>query len=143
MGKKISIGGRIYEISVPGNECAASMVFYRDSVTGVTSLRFVNDVAIKDGTVADGQEEKLTAAFLNNWDEKTGTVVISIPIDDETAEILENLKKEYGVSMHAFETGLSRYLCDPGNRDRIRASFAVLKEEIEEKNEFSRNQCKP
>ena len=45
--------------------------------------------------------------------------------------------------MHAFETGLSRYLCNPANRDRIRESFATLKEEIEEKNEFSRNQYKP
>ena len=98
MGKELNIGGRKYEVSVPGGECAANMVFYRDSITGVTSLRFVNDVTIKDGTVADGQEEKLIAAYLDNWDEKTGTVAISIPVDDETAEILENLKKEYGVS---------------------------------------------
>ena len=133
MGKELSIGGRMYEITVPGGECAASMVFYRDSITGVTSLRFVNDVIIEDGTVADGQEEKLVAAYLDNWDEKTGTDVINISLDDGTAELFEDLKKKYGVSMHAFETGLSRYLCNPANRDRIRESFAALKEEIEGK----------
>ena len=128
----------MYEITVPGGECAASMVFYRDSITGVTSLRFVNDVIIEDGTVADGQEEKLVAAYLDNWDEKTGTDVINISLDDETAELFENLKKKYGVSMHAFATGFSRYLCDPGNRDRIRASFASLKAELEEKTQSLR-----
>lgn len=125
-GKEISIGGRIFDVTVPGGECVSNMVLYRDTATGVTSLRFVDDVALKDGTIADGQEEKLASAYLDNWDERTDAATVSVIFDDEMTQLLANMKEEYGISQYAFENGISKYFCDPGNRDQIRISLAAV-----------------
>lgn len=123
MGKEINIGGRIYDVSVPGDRWMCNTILYRDTVTGVTSLRFVNNVALEDGTIADGQEEKLVAAYLDNWDESRDTAGVSVTLKEEAAEFLKNLEREYDVSKHAFEAGLSKYFCNPGNLDQIRSTL--------------------
>lgn len=134
MGKEINIGGRIYDVSVPGDKWMCNTILYRDTVTGVTSLRFVNNVALEDGTIADGQEEKLAAAYLDNWDESRDTAGVSVTLEEAAAEFLKNLEREYDVSKHAFEAGLSKYFCNPGNIDLIRSTLEEAVKKYKEGN---------
>ena len=44
---------------------------------------------------------------------------VEIDLDEDTANDLDALCDQCGVSRHAFFSGVSKYLCDPENRERI------------------------
>lgn len=81
---RIRIGGRVYEVFVPDtSENHASMVFFHDTITGVTSMRFIEDIETENGCIADGQERRLISSYLDNFEIVIVVVSVSVVVQLE------------------------------------------------------------
>lgn len=120
MENKIMIEGRVYEISVPYRFSDTDMIVFKDIETDVRSVRFILMGIFDDyGKVRDGQKERLISGYLKNYEDSLKCETVEIDLDEYTANDLDALCDQCGVSRHAFFSGASKYLCDPENRERI------------------------
>lgn len=120
MENKIMIEGRVYEISVPYRFSDTDMIVFKDIETDVRSVRFISMGIFDDyGKVRDGQKERLISGYLKNYEDSLKCETVEIDLDEDTANDLDALCDQCGVSRHAFFSGVSKYLCDPENRERI------------------------
>ena len=120
MENKIMIEGRVYEISVPYRFSDTDMIVFKDIETDVRSVRFISMGIFDDyGKVRDGQKERLISGYLKNYEDSLKCETVEIDLDEDTANDPDALCDQCGVSRHAFFSGVSKYLCDPENRERI------------------------
>ena len=117
MEYKIDIGGRDYEISLPGYTLLdEDMVVYRDCMTKVRSVRFVK-IDTDNKQTEDSFREKLVEAYLDNHDDSTDCVTVEISLSDETKAFLDEICNTCEISIYAFAKGIS--VCFPLSFCRI------------------------
>ena len=117
MEYKIDIGGRDYEISLPGYTLLdEDMVVYRDCMTKVRSVRFVK-IDTDNKQTEDSFREKLVEAYLDNHEDSKDCVTIDIDLSDETK--LDDICSTCEISLYALAQGMSKFLCNPENQKKI------------------------
>lgn len=119
MKNELIIGERTYEISIPGYAFFdEDMIVYRDGMTKVKSVRFMK-IDTDDELTEDTLKKKLVEAYLNNYEDSTDCVTVEINLSDEMKEFLDEICNACEISIYAFAKGMSKFLCNPENREKI------------------------
>ena len=119
MEYKIYIDEKDYEISLPGYAFFdEDMIVYRDCMTKVKSVRFVR-IDTDNELTEDALKKKLVGAYLNNHDDSKDCVTIELNLSDETRAFLDEICNTCEISIYAFAQGMSKFLCNPENREKI------------------------
>lgn len=119
MEYKIDIDERDYEISLP--EYAffdEDMIVYRDCMTKVKSVRFVR-IDTDNEPSEDNFKKKLVEAYLDNHDDSMDCVTVEVSLSDETKAFIDEICNTCEISVYAFLQGVSKFLCNPENREKI------------------------
>ena len=120
MENRITIDGRPYEISVPYRFFDTDMILFKDTETGVKSVRFITKGIFDDqGKVREDQKARLVAGYLKNYEDSSSCETVEIDLDEENIKELDAICDQCGISRYALSTGVSKYFCDPENRDQI------------------------
>lgn len=128
MDYKIDIGGRDYEISLPGYVFFdENMIVYHDCITKVNSVRFVK-IDTDNELTEDAFKKKLVGAYLDNHDDSTDCVTVEINPSDETKAFLDEICNTCEISIYAFAKGMSKFLCNPENREKILKALDSFKQ---------------
>lgn len=82
------------------------MIVFKDIETDVRSVRFISMGNFDDyGKVRDGQKERLISGYLKNYEDSLKCETVEIDLDEDTANDLDALCDQCGVSRHAFFRG--------------------------------------
>ena len=119
MDYKIDIGGREYEISLPGYAFFdEDMIVYHDCTTKVKSVRFVK-IDTDNELTEDAFKKQLVGAYLDNHDDSTDCVTVEVSPSGETKAFLDEICSTCEISIYAFAKGMSKFLCNPENQEKI------------------------